>query len=184
MLVMMLSFASANLVAADVPPQVYDIDIVSYGESLFQQAGTSVSYEVTVKNTGVMGLGDVRLGAERLDAEWFSSDETTTLESGQEANLKYTLNIPEGEEGLHAFSIAVFATSATTGISSTKIVSLEVVSGSGTEADTTTTSTTDAQPTGTTKPTGGSSKPLSDNLTVFVLLVLIVVAYVAFKLFM
>ena len=137
LLVCFMVCAEAGAVEGDTPPQIYDVGIVVYDDLLFQEAGTTATYEVTVRNTGVMDLSDVRLGMERLEEEWFSSDDTAMLESGQEANLTYTLQMPEDSEGTHAFSLVVFASSGRTGISSMEIVSLNI--GHGTTATTTTT---------------------------------------------
>lgn len=110
----------------DTPPPVYAVDITDYEDTLSQHAGTTKTYEVTVKNTGVMAMSEIRLGVERIDLGWFSSTETVALEFGETAVLAYELAIPEGTEGFRAFSLVVFGTSGSTTVSNTKIVSLDI----------------------------------------------------------
>jgi hypothetical protein len=171
-------------VAADTPPQIYDVGIVMYDYLLFQEAGTTATYEVTVRNTGVMDLSDVRLGAERLEEGWFSSDDIAVLEAGQEANLTYDLQIQGGSEGMYAFSLVVFASSGRTGISNTKIVSLNI----GHETTATTSTTILPATTETTQLTSPPSEPsespelINANLILFAVAILI--GYVVVKKFL
>lgn len=92
--------------SADIPP-VSGIEILEYENSILQEAGTISTYEVKVKNIGVLDLRDVGLDAEKIPAGWFSSNATLELEFGKVGVLKYELAIPEDASGMSAFSLIV-----------------------------------------------------------------------------
>ena len=163
---------------SQVPPPIYGVEVAEHESSLTQIAGTTEAYELKVKNIGVIELGEIKLGVERLNPDWFSSDETVSLKFEETAILTYDLEIPEDAEGLYAFSIVVFGTSGINTVSSSHIVSLNVVKsdtvpiGGTTPTETTQMPTT--QPPTTTPsthtpviyPTPSTTSTISKNQTV------------------
>jgi uncharacterized membrane protein len=163
---------------SDVPPQIYDVDIAEYDDSLTQAAGTTTTYEVEVENTGVMDM-EITLGAERIDSDWFSSVGSVALKFQETATLTYDLRIPEDAEGMYAFSIVVFGSSGNAGVSNRKIVSLDV-----TPSATTPTTTRATEATTTTEPTGGPTRPwIAKNKNLILFVVAFIIGFVAIRKF-
>lgn len=98
---------AASLVTAEIPPPVSGIEISEYSDSIIRQSGTIGTYQVEIKNIGILSLYDVRLEAEKLPEGWFSSssDPVAELGFGDIAILEYELAVPEGVSGLYAFSL-------------------------------------------------------------------------------
>ncbi len=112
---------------SSVPPPIYGIDIVEYNSSIVQVAGTTQMYKVKVKNTGIMDLENIRLGSDRLDKEWFYSNDTKDLKFGECDTLTYFLEVPKDVEDLYAFSLVVYGTHGINSISNTKLVALNII---------------------------------------------------------
>ena len=157
-LVVNLFNTTTSSAAVEIPPPIHGVEIFEYNDSLTQIAGITETYEVKVKNIGVVGLGEVKLGAERLEYGWFSSNETASLEFKDVVTLRYSLSVPTDARGLYVFSIIAYGTSADTTVSNTGIVSLNVLESvpypalPTTTLPTSPTTTTQATTTQTTKP--------------------------------
>jgi len=155
--------AVVSAAATEIPPPVSGIEILEYEESIVQQAGTSGTYEVKVKNIGVLSLLDVNLGAEKIQEGWFSSDDAVDLEFGEAGVLAYELKVPEGVSGLYWFSLVARGSHGVGTVSDTGPVILNIVALP--EANITTTTTLETtQPLITLPPIIS----ISENLTEFI----------------
>lgn len=146
--------------ATEIPPPVSGIEIFEYRDSIVQQAGTNGTYEVKIKNIGVLSLQDIKLGAEKIQEGWFSSDDAVDLEFGEIGVLKYELKVPESASDLDWFSLVVSGSYGAGTTSDIKPVVLNIVALP--EASITTTTTPE-----TTKPviTLPPIIPILENLT-------------------
>lgn len=156
--------------AKQVPPPVYGIEILEYDYSLNQKPGTTEAYEVKIKNIGVLSLRDVKLEAEKIPEDWFSSDASIDLEFGEVGALKYELTVPVGVSDLYAFSLIVRGSYGVDIVSDIKPVILNVTILTEPKITTTTTTieteraettTTTAAPAETTTPSTELRKPIS-----------------------
>lgn len=96
-----------SVAAGQVPPPIYDIEISEYDYSVNQKPGTTETYEVKIKNIGILSLRDIKLEIEKIPEDWFLSDDTVGLEFGEVGALKYELTVPAGISGLYAFPLIV-----------------------------------------------------------------------------
>jgi len=136
-----LVFLSKTSTAQEVPPPVYGIEIYEYDRNIQQAAGTTAVYAVKVRNTGVLELMDVRLSADRLPSVLFYSmtpEDGRLLKFGETAELNYKLSVPEGFDGVYAFSIVASASYGIGNASHSKPVQLTVLPAGGKAATTTT----------------------------------------------
>jgi len=140
MLAIALVFLSKASTAQEVPPPVYGIEIYEYDRNIQQAAGTTAVYAVKVRNTGVLELAGVRLSADRLPSVLFQSTTlgAKPLKFGETAELNYKLSVPEGFDGVYAFSIVASASYGVGNVSHAKPVQLTVFPAGGKAATTTT----------------------------------------------
>ncbi len=146
----------------DVPPPIYGIEILEYDYSLNQKPGTTETYEVKIKNIGILSLRDVKLEAEKIPEDWFSSDATIDLEFGEVGALKYELTVPVGISGLYAFPLIARGSYGVGIVSDIKPVILNATILTEPKITTTTTTTeikTAETTTTTTEPTTSTTAP-------------------------
>ena len=139
----LLSTTCTAAIASDIPPPVYGIDIVEYENSVEQGAGTSVMYEVNVKNIGVLGLRDIVLEYDRLPEGWFLSTDSIDLEFDKVGILSYYISVPEGESSFRAFSLIARGNYGVGEVTKIVPVALNVTDGAVTDTTTTQPQATD-----------------------------------------
>ena len=149
--------------AEQVPPPIYDIEISEYDYSLNQKPGTTETYEVKIKNIGILSLRDIKLEAEKIPEDWFLSDDTIGLEFGEVGALEYELTVPTGISGLYAFPLIVRGSYGVGIVSDIKPVVLNITTSAEPDIITTTTTieteTTTTITTTTTALTGTTAAP-------------------------
>lgn len=170
-----------NIAVSEVPPPVYGVDIVKHDESITQTAGTTQTYEATVKNIGVVGLDEIWLGVDRLDTSWFRSEETVSLDFEETAVLRYDLSVPEDTQGLYPFFLVVLGKAGTNEFSNMKIVSLNIVEEDTTTATITPTTTSTLR----TEKIDETKDEMNDDILFYasVLIIVIVSLFVVRKVF-
>jgi len=128
-----------SLAAKEVPPPIYDIEISEYDYSLNQNPGTTETYEVKIKNIGILSLRDIKLEIEKIPEDWFLSDDTIGLEFGEVGTLEYELTVPAEISGLYVFPLIVRGSYGVGIVSDIKPVVLNITTLAGPNIITTTT---------------------------------------------
>jgi len=141
-------------------PPIAGVEIVNYTDAITQEAGTTASYAVRVKNIGRLDLTDVHLTITRLSPGWYAFSEPIALSPGESGVLYYYLSVPKAVVGSYVFSINLYGSYGSLLVSDTdNPVKLDILQPT-TTTQATTTQPAVAQPaispnetTTTTKPT-------------------------------
>jgi len=118
----------------DIPPPIRAVQITRYDKFIQQNAGTTATYDIVVKGTGVLEPTAVTMREDRLLDTWFAAKNTISgLMFGDEDTLQYELTIPRtAEGGTHIFSIVAYATYGTATRTDIQPVFLEIIPYEGT----------------------------------------------------
>lgn len=113
----------------DAPPPIRGVEISKYDMRIQQNAGTTKTYDVTVKNIGVLEPTEMTMREDRLLDAWFTAKNTISgLMFGEEDILQYQLSIPRtAEGGTHLFSIVAYAHYGTSTKTDIQPVFLEII---------------------------------------------------------
>ena len=113
----------------DAPPPIRGVEISKYDMRIQQNAGTIKTYDVIVKNIGVLEPTEMTMREDRLLDTWFTAKNTISgLMFGEEDTLQYQLSIPRTTEGgTHLFSIVAYASYGTSTKTDIQPVFLEII---------------------------------------------------------
>jgi len=145
----MFSIFAATSLAQSIP-FIVDIEIVDYDSYVLQPPGTTATYWVEVKNTGVLELNPIYVGVSKIPEDWLRQHESISLEFGESGKLYYDITIPETQTGYAIYSLNVYGEYGQLKASASKPVMINITSEAVTSTTTATTTSTTTIPTTTT----------------------------------
>ncbi len=123
----MFSIFAATALAQSIP-FIVDVEIVDYDSYVLQPPGTTATYWVEVKNTGVLELDPIYVGVSKIPEDWLRQHESISLEFGESGKLYYDITIPEAQAGYAIYSLNVYGEYGQLRASASKPIMINITS--------------------------------------------------------